>query len=223
MPRSGCRSSDGTTAQASIRQYLERSGGEESDIGSGKKIGFSYPSLGMGSGVHSMTAPVGSEECRRQAAFEHAVSPESGRLYRLALAIVDDAGEAEDAVQDTMLIAWRRWSSLQGYENQSAWLTRVCIRECLRRRRLLRRMFLESPRGAPQANPPQPSYLDGQLLDLHRAYTSLSPPQRAMVTLHLHDGFTVDECAAILGCRPGTARSHLGRAVAKLRKELGHA
>lgn len=211
-------------AQASICQCTLKAPGARSPIlAAGKKIGFSYPSLGMGSGVHSMTAPVGSDECRRQAAFELAVSPEIGRLYRLALAIVDDAGEAEDAVQDTMLIAWRRWSSLQGYENQSAWLTRVCVRECIRRRRLLRRMFLESPRGATQGNPPQPSYLDGPLLDLHRAYESLSPPQRAMVTLHLNDGFTVDECAAILGCRPGTARSHLGRAVAKLRKELGHA
>jgi RNA polymerase sigma-70 factor (ECF subfamily) len=177
----------------------------------------------MGSGVHTMTAPVGSDEGRRQAAFQQAVSPESVRLYRLALAIVDDPGEAEDAVQDTMLIAWRRWSSLQGYENQSAWLTRVCVRECLRRRRSLHRLALGSPTERYRGDPPQSSYLDGQLLDLHRAYTSLSPAQRAMVTLHLHDGFTVDECAAILGCRPGTARSHLGRAVAKLRKELGHA
>ena len=57
-------------------------------------------------------------------------------------------------------------------------------------------------------------------MDVHRAYQHLSPRQRAMVTLHHHDGYTVEQCAAFLGCSPGTARSHLGRAMTKLRKEL---
>ncbi len=165
-----------------------------------------------------MTTPANSEEYQRQARFQEAIAPEVNRLFRLALAIVDDSGEAEEAVQETLLIAWRRWSSLLTYENQPAWLTRVCVRECVRRRRLLTRRALHSSRGTEISV--QPSYLDARLMDLHRAYNTLSPPQRAMVALHLHDGYTVVECAAILGCRPGTARSHLGRAVAKLRKEL---
>jgi RNA polymerase sigma-70 factor (ECF subfamily) len=156
----------------------------------------------------------------QEAAFEALVAPEAHRLFRLALAIVNDVAEAEDAVQETFLTAWRRWSSLQGYENQPAWLTRVCVRECIHRRRFLSRRKTEAT--AFDA-PSPPAYLGGQLLDLHRAFSCLSPPQRAMVTLHLHDGYTVVECAAMLGCRPGTARSHLGRAVAKLRKELPNA
>jgi RNA polymerase sigma factor (sigma-70 family) len=164
-----------------------------------------------------------SDEHRRQAAFQEAVGPEADRLFRLAVAIVDDRGEAEDAVQETFLIAWRRWSALQGYANQRAWLTRVCVRECIRRRRFLTRRTLTNSGSIAVDIQIQPAYLDGRLVDLHRAYNSLSPPQRAMVTLHLHDGSTVVECAAMLGCRPGTARSHLGRALAKLRKELPHA
>jgi RNA polymerase sigma factor (sigma-70 family) len=176
----------------------------------------------MGFSFGGVSTSAESRTIQRQAAFQQTVGPQAERLYRLALAIVDDAGEAEDAVQETMLIAWRRWSSLQGYENQPAWLTRVCVRECIRRRRFLRARPVEIPTGR-ALDLQQPSYLGGGLVDLHRAYKSLSAPQRAMVTLHLHDGFTVDESAAILGCRPGTARSHLGRAVAKLRKELTHA
>jgi RNA polymerase sigma factor (sigma-70 family) len=177
----------------------------------------------MGSGIDAMTATAAAEESRRQAAFQEAVGPEAGRLFRLAVAIVDDRGEAEDAVQETFLIAWRRWSALEGYENQPAWLTRVCVRECVRRRRFLTRRSVPKSGGVAVEASSQPSYLDGRLADFHRAYNSLSPPQRAMVTLHLHDGYTVVECAAMLGCRPGTARSHLGRAVAKLRKEVPHA
>jgi RNA polymerase sigma factor (sigma-70 family) len=177
----------------------------------------------MGLTMRDGTARASSgREARRQVAFEEFILPEAGRLYRLALAIVDDPGEAEDAVQETMLTAWRKWSSIEDYEKPSAWLTRVCVNQCIRRRRLLRRWLVVSHDQWAEASPQRPD-LEGRLLDLHRGYQRLSPSQRAMVTLHLRDGLTVNECAAILGCRPGTARSHLGRAMNKLRAEVSRA
>ena len=155
-----------------------------------------------------------------QGAFERAVAPEIDRLFGLALTIVGDRGEAEDVVQETMLSAWRRWSQLRDPSNQSAWLTRICINHCLHRRRDILRMVLWPHDRWLSVPDPRPLRLDGRLLEVDRAFRSLSPPQRAVVTLHLYYGFTVDECAALLGCRPGTARSHLGRAMTKLRKEL---
>lgn len=173
----------------------------------------------MGFTIPGVTAPDSQE---REAVFERFVVSQAERLYRLALAVVDDPGEAEDAVQETLLVAWRRWSTVANLANPSAWLTRVCVRQCTRRRRRLRRWMFWSPDQWSAAAPQIPD-LEGRLLDLDRAYRSLSASQRAMVTLHLHDGLTVDACAALLGIRPGTARSHLGRALNKLRKELSHA
>jgi RNA polymerase sigma-70 factor (ECF subfamily) len=157
----------------------------------------------------------------REAAFERSVVlSETARLYGLALIIVDDREEAADAVQETLLSAWRHWSSLRDPAKQSAWLTRICVRHCIHHRYpLSRRVLWSSDRWSAAAGPP-PVEFEGRLLDVHRAIRALSPRQRAMVARHLHQGFTVDECAAILGCRPGTARSHLGRAVARLRREL---
>jgi RNA polymerase sigma factor (sigma-70 family) len=174
----------------------------------------------MSLSIVAMSVQSGAENRPSELEFERLVDTEAGRLYRLAIAIVDDPTEAEDAVQETMVIAWRRWPSLQDMSNTSAWLTRVCVRECIRQRRLRRRRT-----GGPsfEERPFQLSDLGERLMDLHRAYQHLSARQRAMVTLHHHDGFTVDECAVFLGCRPGTARSHLGRAMAKLRKELADA
>ncbi len=157
----------------------------------------------------------------QQAAFERLVAREAEHLYRVALAIVDDPGEAEDAVQETMLTAWRRWSSVADLANSSAWLTRVCVNQAIRRYRRERRRRLLWLRGH-ELTPaqPEPLALYGQLLDLQRAYRTLSPRQRAMVALHIDDGYTVKECARILGCRLGTAQGHLARARAKLRREL---
>jgi len=54
------------------------------------------------------------------------------------------------------------------------------------------------------------------------AFRSLSTKQRAVVVLHYHHGYSLDECASLLGCRPGTARSHLARALTTMRKELAY-
>jgi RNA polymerase sigma factor (sigma-70 family) len=62
---------------------------------------------------------------------------------------------------------------------------------------------------------------DERLLDFDQAFARLSLKQRAAFALHVYYGMTVEECAGVMGCRPGTARSHLGRAVEKLRRSLG--
>jgi RNA polymerase sigma factor (sigma-70 family) len=68
---------------------------------------------------------------------------------------------------------------------------------------------------------PNEAKLDALDPDLDRVFRRLSPKQRAVIALHYQHGFNLDECAALMGARPGTARSHLARALATMRKELG--
>jgi RNA polymerase sigma-70 factor, ECF subfamily len=153
--------------------------------------------------------------------FELAVLPERPRLYALALTITHDPEEAEDAVQETMLSAWRSWASLRDPDHPEPWLTRICVNHCLRRRRRLTRwLWAQEFRDAAA---PVAIQFEDQLLDFDRAFARLSARQRAVFALHVEHGYTVDECARLIGCRAGTARSHLGRAVASLRKEMSNA
>jgi RNA polymerase sigma-70 factor (ECF subfamily) len=149
--------------------------------------------------------------------FEAAVRAESGRLFAVAYSILRDPQEAEDAVQETMELAWRSWEALRDPSKRSAWLRQICVRRAIRsRRRLLPRLWL-ADRGDVEGQAPEDPDLD-----LDRGYRHLTPQQRAVVTLHYEYGYTLDECAALIGCQPGTARSHLARALARLRKELNY-
>jgi RNA polymerase sigma factor (sigma-70 family) len=149
--------------------------------------------------------------------FEAAVHAESGRLFAVAYSILRDAQEAEDAVQETMELAWRSWEDLRDPSKRSAWLRQICVRRAIRsRRRLLPRLWLADSidvHGQPAKDPD---------LDLDRCYRRLSRQQRAVMTLHYQYGYSLDECAALIGCQPGTARSHLARALASLREELSY-
>lgn len=156
------------------------------------------------------------EPVRDVTGFEAVVHAESGRLFAVAYSILRDAQEAQDAVQETLELAWRSWTALRDPAKRSAWLRQICVRRAIRtRRRLLSRLWLTETIEKPAPEDPD--------LDLDRGYRRLSRQQRAVVTLHYQYGYSIDECAALIGCQPGTARSHLARALASLRKELNHA
>jgi len=149
-------------------------------------------------------------------AFEAGLRQEARALFGLAVSILRDVHEAEDAVQDTMELALRSWDSVREPERRAAWLKQICLRRCLRiRRGLGRRLFLTdlAPLTTQSLDPVDPA--------LDRACRDLTRQQRAVITLHYHYGYSLDECALLMECRPGTARSHLAHALAALRRELG--
>src|SRR5215467_314454 len=80
--------------------------------------------------------PAAAEATRR--GFADAVDREQPRLAAIAVGILADLGDAEDAVQDTLVSAWRAWDSLRDEGRRRAWLTTICVRSCLSVRRRLR-------------------------------------------------------------------------------------
>jgi RNA polymerase sigma factor (sigma-70 family) len=154
--------------------------------------------------------------------FDAVAVADARRLFTLALSILRDDGEAEDAVQETLLRAWRSWETVSRMERPAAWLTRVCVNHCISRRRMLR------SRGWPPLTLVEDEAVAGMtrseadLMDMERAYRRLSLKQRAALTLNYRHGYAVEECAVLMGCRPGTVRTHIARGLATLRKELGN-
>jgi RNA polymerase sigma factor (sigma-70 family) len=116
-----------------------------------------------------------------------------------------------------MELAWQSWGALRDPSKRGAWLRQICIRRAIRtRRRLFPRLWLADTSTLHAQPSEEPD------LDLDRCFRRLSRQQRAVVALHYEYGYTIDECAALIGCQPGTARSHLARALASLRKELNY-
>jgi RNA polymerase sigma factor (sigma-70 family) len=142
------------------------------------------------------------------------------RLLAIAAVIVGNSADAEDVVQDVMIAAWRRWDRLRDPARRDAWLTRICVRESVSHGRKLRLRWMQEGAiddrlaGSMPAQP-QTSW-DG-------AFELLSRRQRAVVVLHYSYGYTLDECSRFMGCRPGTARQHLARALTHLRETLNDA
>jgi RNA polymerase sigma-70 factor, ECF subfamily len=155
------------------------------------------------------------------ASFEASFAAEERRIFAIAMSILRDPTEAQDATQETALIGWRRWSSLRDPASAGAWLARICVHHCLRRRRsLVRRLTVDASVMQLRAEADSHMQDGGRFADIDRAYTRLSVRQRAVISLHYHHGYTLVECADLMGCSPGSVSQHLARALRSLRRDL---
>jgi RNA polymerase sigma-70 factor (ECF subfamily) len=71
----------------------------------------------------------------KRVAFEQPMRRYNRRLYRLARATLRDDAEAEDALQEAYLAAFRAIPCLRGGASLSTWLSRLMLNECLTRQR----------------------------------------------------------------------------------------
>jgi RNA polymerase sigma-70 factor (ECF subfamily) len=147
------------------------------------------------------------------------------RGFRLARAILADEPEAEDAVQEACLAAWRRGDSLRDPDRFDAWFDRIVVNECrdrlrTRQRGRVRAIALETAKRADgDGLAPDPADL-GHSHDLDRAFDDLDPDHRIVVLLRYWQDLTVDDIAARVGVPPGTVKSRLHHALRAMRASL---
>ena len=142
--------------------------------------------------------------------WEQLVNENENRLYRAALAILGDPGEAEDAVQETFLKFLEKQPRTESPAHTRNWLMRVTVNDCRSRLRSpwrTRRTALTEDLAV--ASPEERQELEELM--------TLSPRERAAVHLHYYEGYTTAEIAPMLGVREVTVRSLLSRARGKLR------
>ncbi len=164
-----------------------------------------------------MTADIGLD-----AAFSEFVRSRSRRLGDLAWLITGNLADAEDAVQDALAGLYRRWAKLPTGDEFEAYVHRSLVNACLgvirRRPRTLSvadpALLASAPVGA------DPSVAVAASDQVWRLCQQLAPDQRAAVVLRFYGDLSYAEIAAALGCREATARSHVNRALKKLRSRI---
>ncbi|MGV9566054.1 SigE family RNA polymerase sigma factor [Streptomyces sp. NPDC003480] len=151
--------------------------------------------------------------------FEEYVRTRHAALLRSARRLVADPLDAQDLLQTALARTYSRWDRIADKRLADAYLRRVMINtrtEWWRATKL---------RELPAEHVPDTSIDDtteqhadrALLLDVLKV---LAPKQRSVVVLRHVEQMTTQETAAVLGMAPGTVKSTLHRALARLRQEL---
>jgi RNA polymerase sigma-70 factor (ECF subfamily) len=153
-----------------------------------------------------------------EAAFERLAETSYGRLLGIAYRILRDRAQADDAVQHTLIEAWRTLPRLRDPARFEAWTYRILVRACHQEVRRHRGLLTLDGIAEPAAPDDVTGVDDRDLLE--RAFRSLSVEHRAVVVLHHHLGMTLPQVAEALDIPVGTVGSRLSRAMTQLRHDL---
>jgi RNA polymerase sigma-70 factor (ECF subfamily) len=153
-------------------------------------------------------------------AFAALVRLHQRRAYAVARAVVSTHEDAEDAVQDGFLHAYRALDRFRPGEPFGAWLYRIVSNAALD---LVRRRKVRDAEQLPDSVPlpfRDPAESDELRSRLTAALKVLTERQRSVLVLHDVEGFTHGEIGSMLGIPEGTARSDLHHARAALKRLL---
>ncbi|MBI3160012.1 MAG: sigma-70 family RNA polymerase sigma factor [Chloroflexi bacterium] len=157
------------------------------------------------------------------AAWQALVETELEPAFRLAYLTLGDAAEAQDAVQEALIRAWRGLRRFDPARPFRPWWLRIVLNSARNRRRSLGRYMSALQRvEVPQAaTSPEDRAAQGQLTEAFRlALKSLNRNHREVILLRYYLDVSVVDCAEILVVPPGTVKSRLNRGLAALEKRL---
>jgi RNA polymerase sigma-70 factor (ECF subfamily) len=151
--------------------------------------------------------------------FESLIRPLLEPAFQLACLMLDDRHEAEDAVQESALKAWRNLRRLRdGERGARPWFFKIVSNTCrdVRRRRWRRWVSLDDSQAASGSDAESVE----RASDLSRALRRLGHEDRLLLLLRYYLDLPFEEVAAVLGVSSQAARSRNLRALARIRPAL---
>jgi RNA polymerase sigma factor (sigma-70 family) len=158
-------------------------------------------------------------------AYEWLVRQHSAAAVRLASAVCGSAGDAEDAAQEAFVKMFYALDTFRPDAALRPWLLRIVANEAKNQHRSGRRRAALVTRSvglrvAPVPSPEEVVVAEGEADAVLAAVASLGERDRLVIAYRYFAGLSEREMAEALVCRPGTVKSRLARALARLRPAL---
>ncbi|MCJ7689437.1 MAG: sigma-70 family RNA polymerase sigma factor [Clostridiaceae bacterium] len=146
-------------------------------------------------------------------AFEKLINENKMSLYKIAMGILKDYQDVEDAFQETIIKAYKGIVHLKKNEYFKTWIIRIMINECYKILKINKKMlYIEDVES-------EDSETDNNLnkIEVFEIVNSLEDDLKIVTLLYFYEDLPQKEIAKILHIPPGTVRSRLFRAKEKLR------
>lgn len=146
-------------------------------------------------------------------AFEELVRRHQASVYRVALRILGSSADAQDAVQETFVRAWRALPHFRHESTISTWLYRIVTRRALHT--IAARRTTQTLDDVELETGPDPAHTaerHERLRAVTHAIANLPPEQRAALVLREFEGLSYQEVADILGAGLPAIKTRIHRA-----------
>ena len=137
-------------------------------------------------------------------------------VFRVAYGYMRSRDDADDVTQEVLLRLYRTDTLFESEEHVKNWLLRVTVNQCKKvfRSPWRRVESIEDYASTLRFETAEDRGLFCEIMRLEQKY-------RVAVLMYYYEGYSTQEIAQLLHCRPGTVRSRLSRARERLRRLLG--
>lgn len=155
-----------------------------------------------------------------QEAFISLILDKKEQLYKIARARLKKEDEIEDAIQETIILAYYKLPKLKENDKFYIWLTKILVNKCkevYRKKRIVEISFdekIEKVENTFEAKS------DNKIL-YEKMMNFLSYEERLIILFYYNLGYTTKEIASVLDKNENTIKSKLKRSKEKLKKEFG--
>jgi RNA polymerase sigma-70 factor (ECF subfamily) len=142
-------------------------------------------------------------------------------LYRFAFYMLGNREDAEDAVQDAVILAFNNFSQLKNSDSFKSWLFTILSNRCKRKIRIIvrnRNVMLDSDISILADSDRTAELQDA--LDIYNEMDKLTYEEKLIINLSIHGGYKSQEISKIVDIPEGTVRSKLHRALHKIKNNL---
>lgn len=152
-----------------------------------------------------------------RAAFRSLYDRHAERVFRFAMSIVRRAHLAEDVLQETMIVVWKKAKTFKGNAKVSTWILGIA-------RNLAFNVLRKEKRGErlpeERSDTADPSAMVERTVHVERALDTLPDHQREVMHLVYYEEMSLREAAEVLEIPEGTVKSRMHHARKALAKEL---
>lgn len=147
-------------------------------------------------------------------AFDLLMRPQLQRMYRIAISMLENEGDAADAIQETVLKCWQKVGQLKNEEYFQTWLTRILINQC-------KDILKTRTKYVLVEEMPEVEYQETyETNDWKTILNHLDEKYRIVLELYYVEGFSTKEIAKLLHIKDVNVRSRMSRGRKQLEQYL---
>ena len=148
-------------------------------------------------------------------AFERLINTVKVKLYKTGMAILKNDDDVCDAIQETLMSAYKNFGSLKEVQFFDTWITRILINKCYDIIKKNKKVAYLNEQMEVEANE---SYYDRYKEDstVERVLSQISQELKLVTVLYYYDEFSINEISEMLNIPEGTVKSRLARARDKM-------
>ena len=148
-----------------------------------------------------------------EAIWRKVVQNNCGWMYALSTRLLWNSNDAQEAVQECFLQAFKKRGQLRNFDQLCGWLRKICIRICLRKRSKNKAVSLhevaEFLMPTDQLSPDGMATTREEIEKVLQGLAKLSPRQRSCLILSVFEGLSMNEIAETMGIKEGTVKRYI--------------